>query len=64
MASLFAAVLIGLGVCAAAVWVATAWLGETNLLVRLGVKSAADTPLPRVRADPPTSELLDNVGRV
>ena len=55
MVSFFAGVLIGLGVCAAGVWVATSCLGETNLLVRLGVKSAADTPLPRVRADPPTS---------
>jgi len=64
MVSLFAGVLLLLGACAAAVWAATAWLGETDLLVRLGVKTAADNPLPRVRADPPTSELLDNVGRV
>lgn len=64
MVSLFAGVLLVLGVCAAAVFIATNCLGETNLLVRLGVKSAGAENLPRVRADPPTSELLANVGRV
>lgn len=64
MVSPFAGVLLALGFLAAAVFIATNLCGETNLLVRLGVKSAAAENLPRVRADPPTSELLDNVGRV
>lgn len=64
MVSAYAAVLLVLAVLAAGVWAATSFWGETNLLVWLGFKSAGAEALPAVRADPPTSELLANVGRV
>jgi hypothetical protein len=62
MLSGWAVVLLLLATLAAGVWVATSWLGETNLLVRLGIKNAGEERLPAVRADPPTSELLNNLG--
>lgn len=64
MLSAWAVILLLLAALAATVWALTSFYGETNLLVRLGWKNAGEERLPAVRADPPTSELLANIGRV
>jgi hypothetical protein len=64
MLSAWAIILILLALVAAGFWAANTALGDTGLLVRLGVRNAGEERLPAVRADPPTSELLANIGRV